>query len=162
MESLLCKQWTGNLDWSNNYFINTLLIRKAKVRSMRAVSLIKGILLNICSMVCIALKVLDWYNPYMDFAGHAVFIPYTLYISVFPMQFWKHFPVETDTKTEEKEHRVLLVTGDIPHRVLLGTKWTVNTEFKKCLGNFPYGFKTGNYIKHILNERSVHYDKKQN
>ena len=69
---------------------------------MRAVSLIKGILLNICSMVCIALKVLDWYNPYMDFAGHAVFIPYTLYISVFPMQFWKHFPAETDTKTEEK------------------------------------------------------------
>lgn len=53
---------------------------------MRAVSLIKGILLNICiicSMVCIALKVLDWYNPYMDFAGHAAFIPYTLYISVF-------------------------------------------------------------------------------
>lgn len=58
---------------------------------MRAVSLIKGILLNICSMVCIALKVLDWYNPYMDFAGHAVFIPYTLYISVFPMQLLEAF-----------------------------------------------------------------------
>lgn len=50
---------------------------------MRAVSLIKGILLNICSMVCIALKVPGWYNPYMDFAGHEAFIPYTLYISVF-------------------------------------------------------------------------------
>ena len=34
-------------------------------------------------MVCIALKVPDWYNPYMDFAGHEAFIPYTLYISVF-------------------------------------------------------------------------------
>ena len=50
---------------------------------MRAVSLLKGILLNICSMVCIALKVLDWYNLYMDFVGHAVFVPYILYISVF-------------------------------------------------------------------------------
>ena len=37
----------------------------------------------ICSMVCIALKVLDWYNLYMDFVGHAVFVPYILYISVF-------------------------------------------------------------------------------
>ncbi|GAA6265253.1 hypothetical protein F110043I8_22380 [Ruminococcus sp. f11] len=24
----------------------------------------------ICSMVCIALKVLDWYNLYMDFAAY--------------------------------------------------------------------------------------------
>ena len=90
------------------------------MRSMRAVSLIKGILLNICSMVCIALKVLDWYNPYMDFAGHAVFIPYTLYISVFPMQFWKHFPAETDTKTEEKEHRVLLVNRRYTAQSVIG------------------------------------------
>lgn len=53
---------------------------------MWAVSLIKGVLLNICiicSMVCIALKVLDWYNPYMDFTGHAAFIQYILYVSVF-------------------------------------------------------------------------------
>lgn len=44
---------------------------------MKVIVAIKGILLNvcvICSMVCIALKVLDWYNPYMDFAGHAVFL----------------------------------------------------------------------------------------
>ena len=71
--------------WSsgwNLYYIS----RKAKVISMWAVSLIKGVLLNICiicSMVCIALKVLDWYNPYMDFTGHAAFIPYILYVSVF-------------------------------------------------------------------------------
>lgn len=53
---------------------------------MRVFNMFKGVLLNlciICSMVCIALKVLDWYNPYMDFAGHAVFVPYILYISVF-------------------------------------------------------------------------------
>lgn len=53
---------------------------------MKVIAVLKGILLNlcvICSMVCIALKVLDWYNPYMDFAGHAVFIPYILYGSVF-------------------------------------------------------------------------------
>ena len=50
------------------------------------IAAIKGILSNvcvICSMVCIALKVLDWYNPYMDFVGYAVFVPYILYGPVF-------------------------------------------------------------------------------
>ncbi len=53
---------------------------------MRAVSIIKGVLLNvcvICSIVCIVLKILDWYNPYMDFTGHGIFAAYILYVSVF-------------------------------------------------------------------------------
>ena len=34
---------------------------------------IKQILFHIsviCGLICIAGKVLDWYNPYMDFGGH--------------------------------------------------------------------------------------------
>lgn len=40
-------------------------------------SVIKGIMLQvsvICSFVCIITKILDWYNPYMDFSGHVWYI----------------------------------------------------------------------------------------
>lgn len=33
---------------------------------------------TICSMVIIAVHVLDWYNPFMDFSGHATAILYLL------------------------------------------------------------------------------------
>ena len=92
---------------------------------MRAVSLIKGILLNICiicSMVCIALKVLDWYNPYMDFAGHAAFIPYTLYISVFLYAILEAFSGRSRQEDKRKKHKVLPFTGNIAYRVLLDMK----------------------------------------
>lgn len=52
---------------------------------MRRKKQIEGILLHIsviCSLVCMIMKVLDWYNPYMDFIGHASFAEYTLYASV--------------------------------------------------------------------------------
>lgn len=48
-------------------------------------SIIRGMLLHccvICSIASIIIRVLDWYNPYMDFSGHAVFVPYLLYFSV--------------------------------------------------------------------------------
>ena len=34
---------------------------------------VREILLHICvvcSLVCVTAKILDWYNPYMDFTGH--------------------------------------------------------------------------------------------
>lgn len=46
---------------------------------------VRGFLLHtgvICSFVCIVAKVLDWYNPYMDFTGHIWFLQMTLYSSV--------------------------------------------------------------------------------
>ena len=36
-------------------------------------SRVRGILLHVCvvcSFVCITAKILDWYNPYMNFTGH--------------------------------------------------------------------------------------------
>lgn len=48
-------------------------------------SVIKGIMLQvsvICSFVCIITKILDWYNPYMDFSGHVWYIQICLYVTV--------------------------------------------------------------------------------
>ena len=33
----------------------------------------------ICGLVCAVAKILDWYNPYMDFEGHTVVLHYLLY-----------------------------------------------------------------------------------
>lgn len=48
-------------------------------------NVLKGILLQmsvICSFVCIFTKILDWYNPYMDFSGHVWYIQTCLYVTV--------------------------------------------------------------------------------
>lgn len=37
----------------------------------------------ICSLICISAKVLDWYNPYMDFSGHIWGIQMALCLAVF-------------------------------------------------------------------------------
>ena len=50
----------------------------------------RGFLLHtgvICSFVCIAAKVLDWYNPYMDFSGHIWFLQLALYFAVILLAF---------------------------------------------------------------------------
>ena len=36
----------------------------------------------ICSCVCIIAKVLDWYNPFMDFTGHVWYMQMALYFVV--------------------------------------------------------------------------------
>ncbi len=41
----------------------------------------------ICSFICIIAKALDWYNPYMDFSGHAFFMQLLLYFSVISLAF---------------------------------------------------------------------------
>lgn len=43
----------------------------------------------ICSFVCIAAKVLDWYNPYMDFTGHIGSMQLALYFAVIMLAFIK-------------------------------------------------------------------------
>lgn len=45
---------------------------------------VRGILLHVCvvcSFVCVTAKILDWYNPYMDFTGHIWEIQMALYLS---------------------------------------------------------------------------------
>lgn len=41
----------------------------------------------ICSFVCIIAKILDWYNPYMDFTGQIWYIRLCLYVSVILLTF---------------------------------------------------------------------------
>lgn len=36
----------------------------------------------VCTLVCITAKILDWYNPYMDFIGHIGWAQSLLYLSV--------------------------------------------------------------------------------
>ena len=35
----------------------------------------------ICGMDLLVIQILDWYNPFMDFMGHAMFVLYALCIS---------------------------------------------------------------------------------
>lgn len=47
--------------------------------------ILKGLLLHIgviCSGVCIIAKVLDWYNPFMDFTSHVWYMQIALYFAV--------------------------------------------------------------------------------
>lgn len=51
---------------------------------MRYAKMIEFWLLHIavaCSIACIVFKILDWYNPFMDFQGHGQIIQWGLYIS---------------------------------------------------------------------------------
>lgn len=46
---------------------------------------LRGLLLHlgvICSFVCMIARVLDWYNPFMDFTGHIWYMQLTLYVMV--------------------------------------------------------------------------------
>lgn len=36
----------------------------------------------VCSLVCVTAKILDWYNPYMDFTGHIWGIQLVLYLGI--------------------------------------------------------------------------------
>lgn len=44
----------------------------------------------ICSFICIITKVLDWYNPYMDFGGHVILAEGLLYVGVFLLEIIKN------------------------------------------------------------------------
>ncbi len=39
----------------------------------------------ICGLVCLTAKILDWYNPYMDFSGHILWVRFVLCMAVFAM-----------------------------------------------------------------------------
>lgn len=53
---------------------------------------VRGLLLHagvICSFVCLVAKILDWYNPYMDFSGHVIFMQLALYFAVILLAFMR-------------------------------------------------------------------------
>lgn len=48
-------------------------------------SIFRGIVLHlcvICSFACIIAEILDWYNPFMDFSGHMLYVHAALYLGV--------------------------------------------------------------------------------
>ena len=47
----------------------------------------------ICSLVCITAKILDWYNPYMDFTGHIWGIQMVLYISAIVLGITRNYAI---------------------------------------------------------------------
>lgn len=47
-------------------------------------NIVRGFLLHvcvICSLVCVTAKILDWYNPYMNFTGNIQVLQMALYLS---------------------------------------------------------------------------------
>ena len=51
---------------------------------MKTIKIIEFCLLHIaaaCSIACIIFKILDWYNPFMDFQGNVAIMQWMLYIS---------------------------------------------------------------------------------
>lgn len=62
---------------------------------------VRGILLHICvvcSLVCVTAKILDWYNPYMDFTGHIWGIQMALYLAVTVLAVTKESVDQTQRK----------------------------------------------------------------
>lgn len=49
---------------------------------MRKVRVILLHICVICSLVCVTAKILDWYNPYIDFSGHIRGIQMALYLAL--------------------------------------------------------------------------------
>lgn len=52
---------------------------------MNILQIVKRISLHvsvICSFVCITAEILDWYNPFMDFSGHILYVKICLYVAV--------------------------------------------------------------------------------
>lgn len=64
----------------------------------------RGILLHIsviCSLICITTGILDYYNPYMDFAGHTVAFRFILYGAVIVLE-----ATRRDTAKQDKSKKV--------------------------------------------------------
>ena len=67
---------------------------------------VREILLHVCvvcSLVCITAKVLDWYNPYMDFTGHIWGIQAALYLSAIVLGVTGNY-VSSQRKPKQKKN----------------------------------------------------------
>lgn len=68
---------------------------------MRRLRKIKGVLLHccvICSIAEIIIQILDWYNPFMDFAGHSRWIIYLLCAEVLVLAVLSSIPQKKSLK----------------------------------------------------------------
>lgn len=70
---------------------------------------VRGILLHIsvvCSLICITTKILDYYNPYMDFSGNTVGFQFVLYVAVIALAVTRTY--KTKQKKSKKTHNTML------------------------------------------------------
>ena len=74
------------------------------MRILRQVLLQTGI---VCSFACIITRILDWYNPYMNFSGHIWYIQAVLYLSVIGLGL-----VTGSRKTLHRKERRRIKSGD--------------------------------------------------
>lgn len=51
------------------------------MKVLKIIKMIMGHICIICSLALLAVQVLDWYNPFMDFMGHSMILLYPLCIS---------------------------------------------------------------------------------
>lgn len=61
-------------------------ICRRKEAGMKIRKRLRLLLAHICiivSIVCLVTRILDWYNPYMDFANQTVMVQYILCIGAF-------------------------------------------------------------------------------
>lgn len=52
------------------------------MKVLRILRMITGNLIVVAVLVLGTARVLDWYNPYMDFGGHVLFMNYILAVSL--------------------------------------------------------------------------------
>lgn len=72
-------------------------------------SILKGVLLQVsvvCSFVCIITKILDWYNPYMDFSGHIWAVQICLYMTVIILALITKYNRYSRVKNKRKHYRI--------------------------------------------------------
>lgn len=80
-------------------------------------SKVRGLLLHICvicSLICVAAKILDWYNPYMNFTGHIWGIQMALYLSAIVLGITREYvsPKPKDLSTNTSFCDMIMVNYD--------------------------------------------------
>lgn len=59
----------------------------------------------ICSICILVIQILDWYNPYMDFMGHATFLLYALCASSLWRGIWRIWGRGPSPKSKGRSRR---------------------------------------------------------
>lgn len=70
---------------------------------------VRGVLLHIsvvCALIGITTKILDYYNPYMDFSGHTVVFQLLLYVAVIVLEATRRYKAKQ--KKSKKTHNTML------------------------------------------------------
>ena len=67
---------------------------------------------SVCSLVLLTVQVLDWYNPFMDFMGHALWVLYVLCIGTILLDVFAAFYPAKHISYKAVENRSSEQDGD--------------------------------------------------